>query len=266
MQHPSQGTWLGVTKHGRVALLTNFSERDKGDKTFARSRGELAKLFLTADASESPAQFAERLVSREGIQDMDGFSLIFGFMQEDDDAGTRQPLGIISNRTPEAKDTIWVAGDHKHTWGQTCALSNSRYADRAWPKVVEAEKLLEETVQRHAESNSTQQDLVKACFQVLSRDTLPPRNQTAESWANYAHQLRNTIFVPRIVADPDKAHLSPEAAGKAGSMIYGTQMQTIILVDRQRNVTFVERTLYDEHAVPLPVDKQDRRFEFTIGP
>ena len=50
----------------------------------------------------------------------------------------------------------------------------------------------------------------------------------------------------------------------ATSGIYGTQKQTVILVDREGKVTFVERTLYDHEGKPVKGGKEDRRFDFQI--
>ena len=50
-------------------------------------------------------------------------------------------------------------------------------------------------------------------------------------------------------------------------LYYGTQKQTVILMDRARHVTFVERTLYDGLGNALTaaeVKAGERRFEFDI--
>ena len=69
------GTWLGITRHGRFAALTNF--RDPSSlKTNAPSRGELVSRFLCD--REHSEDFLTYL--KENGQRYNGFNLIFGQM------------------------------------------------------------------------------------------------------------------------------------------------------------------------------------------
>ena len=66
-----RGTWLGVTRRGRFAALTNF--RDPGsNRAEAPSRGELVSEFLRADIS--PRRYLEGL--RGEAARYNGFSLL----------------------------------------------------------------------------------------------------------------------------------------------------------------------------------------------
>lgn len=67
------GTWLGLTKNGRFAAVTNYREPGRY-KQDAPSRGTLVARFLTG--REEPEAFAAFL-EREG-QSYNGFSVIFG--------------------------------------------------------------------------------------------------------------------------------------------------------------------------------------------
>ena len=67
------GTWMGLTRSGRFAAVTNF--RDPADKrSTALSRGALVTDFLLS--AESPRAFLERLRGR--ARDYNGFNLILG--------------------------------------------------------------------------------------------------------------------------------------------------------------------------------------------
>ena len=58
-----------------------------------------------------------------------------------------------------------------------------------------------------------------------------------------------------------------EDAKKAGlgvSGIYATQKQTVVLVDRNDRVRFVERTLFDDNCEPVPAGKGDIDITFQI--
>jgi len=67
------GTWLGVTKGGRFAALTNF--RDPGSqRSDAPSRGRLVSDFLRSDIL--PAEYLKQL--RDAAKRYNGFSLLVG--------------------------------------------------------------------------------------------------------------------------------------------------------------------------------------------
>jgi uncharacterized protein with NRDE domain len=67
------GTWMGVTRSGRVAAVTNFRD-GRGPRDDARSRGRLVGDFLTGD--DPPEGYARR-IHAEGAE-YNGFSLIVG--------------------------------------------------------------------------------------------------------------------------------------------------------------------------------------------
>ncbi len=105
------GTWLGVSRSGRYAALTNFrdpaSRRDD-----APSRGALISDFLLSE--ETPAGYLEQIAPR--TSQYNGFSLLVG-------QGT--DLWFLSNRGQQA---VKVApGIH--------GLSN-HLLDEPWPKVT----------------------------------------------------------------------------------------------------------------------------------
>jgi uncharacterized protein with NRDE domain len=112
------GTWMGITKSGRFAAVTNF--RDPSEKrSTARSRGELATQFLLG--SDSPARFLSNLSAR--AHDYNGFNLILG------DTGT---LFYYGSR--EGEPRAIEPGVH--------GLSN-HVLDEPWPKVVRGRRVME---------------------------------------------------------------------------------------------------------------------------
>ena len=116
------GTWMGVTRAGRFAAVTNF--RDPADKrSTARSRGGLVTDFLLG--RESPRDFLATLAARAG--EYNGFNLIVG-----DGAS----LWYFGSREGEARAI--APGIH--------GLSN-HLLDEPWPKVVRARQAMEASLQ-----------------------------------------------------------------------------------------------------------------------
>ena len=265
-----RGTWLGVTKQGRIAVLTNFHE-DGEVKQEARSRGAMVNAFLTQspDNPVNTFEFVEGLIEGEGVKGVGGFSLLCGR------AG--QPLAVVSNRTPSIEGVTWIA----KRGGETIGLSNAAFGDRSWPKVLEGEKLMSSAIARSSAREDSKAKLIEELMRVLSVDTLP-RRQQGQGWISYVKELRNSIFIPAIggegmdgasadqvaTAKTDQqvyVNKDEESKHKAGlSGRYGTQKQTVVLVDHQGHVTFVERTLYDEEGREIVTGERDRVFEFDI--
>lgn len=79
----AHGTWLGVTRQGRFALLTNY--RDMAHEPKAASRGDLVASFLKGCAA--PQDYAEQ-ATREGKR-YNGFNLIVGDTGQTYYAGNR---------------------------------------------------------------------------------------------------------------------------------------------------------------------------------
>jgi uncharacterized protein with NRDE domain len=107
------GTWMGITRQGRFAAVTNF--RDPAERrSTARSRGELVTDFLLGAAK--PGAFLAQLAARAG--EYNGFNLILG---------DGESLWYYGSREAEARAI--EPGVH--------GLSN-HLLDEPWPKVVRA--------------------------------------------------------------------------------------------------------------------------------
>jgi len=263
-----------MTRQGRIAILTNFREDDQVIVEGARSRGEMPLAYLKSskNSEETPEDFVARMVAEDGLLGIGGFSLMFGQIQGRDGARrSTNRLGVISNRTSTEKGVVWLFEDGNNSSAQTYALSNSHFGDLAWPKVVDGERLVQKTVLESAEKHETQEQLLARLFVVLSNDTLP-KEKPGEDWTTFVKELRKSILIPPIGGSDTKAQSAediasadaPIAVSAASHGVYGTQKQTVILVDNKGKTTFVERTLYDGHARRVSTDQQDRRFDFQI--
>ena len=113
------GTWMGITRHGRFAAITNYREGGRNDPA-APSRGGLVSGFLAG--TSTPAGYLRDLARRAGP--FNGFNLVVGEL-----FGRSPSLWYLSHRrghsatSPEAL----AAGVY--------GLSNA-VLDTPWPKVV----------------------------------------------------------------------------------------------------------------------------------
>ncbi|KAE8837265.1 hypothetical protein PTNB73_08168 [Pyrenophora teres f. teres] len=269
LHRPAHGTWLGVTRQGRLAVLTNYREEDEAIVVGARSRGLIPNAWLKSEPSkgETTDEFAKRMIEEDGVQGVGGFSLCYGFMQ-DVVKSQNNGLAIVSNRTPDVKGVIHLLDQPN----QTHALSNAAYSDRSWPKVINGEAWTRHAISESVAAKETPEQLISRLLAVLSTDTMP-RQKENEEWDMYLNQLRHSIFIPAIGRDHLEEHRMPaheigdvvkNKAEDATSGCYGTQKNIIVLCDREGRVTYFERTLYDGDAKPIETGKGDRKFEYQI--
>jgi len=255
-----------MTRQGKIAVLTNFREHGQ-DVSGLKSRGAIVNSFLVTppDSDETTEGFAKRLVEEIGVGDAGGFSLAFGKLAPFDSTSQWKGLAIVSNRTPDVDGITWIAEEP----GMIHGLSNTHYGDSSWPKVVHGEKLIREVVQANYQDKSGKKALVDDLLHVLSNNTLPGQ-QRGEDWDTYIGQLRKSIFIPKIgganvesqSADEIAAATSKLPATASSHGAYGTQKQTVILVDKTGHVTFVEKTLYDQDGKYLNNSRSE--FDFDI--
>lgn len=111
------GTWLGITRGGRVAALTNY--RDPASlKTGAPSRGVLVSDYLRG--RETPEGYIGRIAP--AVARFNGFNLLVGDIEE---------LFCFSNRGAREALQPGIYG-----------LSN-HLLDTPWPKVTQGKRILE---------------------------------------------------------------------------------------------------------------------------
>ena len=120
------GTWLGISRSGRFAGITNVREPGVTVEN-ARSRGELTRHFLAGDTS--PLTYLQAIEAKQ--QQYAGFNLLVG------DFSTSPPcLYYFSNREADPKKK----GPQRLKAG-TYGLSN-HLLDSPWPKVDDGKQYL----------------------------------------------------------------------------------------------------------------------------
>ena len=111
------GTWMGITRDGRFAALTNIRAPSE-KRSDVRSRGELVANFLTGNAT--PDAYVDQLQTSRA--DYNGYNLLFGSARQ---------LYWFSNRA------VGDARNGRAIQPGIYGLSNASF-DSPWPKVVRA--------------------------------------------------------------------------------------------------------------------------------
>lgn len=137
------GTWLGLTRTGRFAAITNYREPMAPEHSPQRSRGHLVSDFLKSRVT--PLEYAGN-VHQSGPA-YQGFNLLLG---------TSGGLAYVSNRS--AKPVPIQAGSH--------GLSN-HLLDTGWPKIISGRERLDLLLQDEKLE-------AEALFELLTDKTLTP--------------------------------------------------------------------------------------------
>jgi len=203
------GTWLGITKSGRIGAVTNYRDPASFNKD-APSRGKLVSDFLMGQ--ESPVMFLNR-VDRDADR-FNGFNLIIG---------DKERLFWYSNRSRRIHPL--PSGIH--------GLSN-HLLNTPWPKVTKAQKALSDLLSEHGEVP------VGGLFRLLADRSIAPDEALPKTGVGLEWER---ILSPIFIVSPT----------------YGTRSSTVLLIDRDDQVTFVEKTFNSDlnHAHVV-------RHEFTI--
>jgi uncharacterized protein with NRDE domain len=205
------GTWLGITRKGRIAAVTNY--RDPASvKPDAPSRGNLVSDFLLSDLdSLSYVDLIRRKKDR-----FNGFNLILG---------NRDRITWYSNRSDKVIPLL------PGVYG----LSN-HLLDTPWPKVVRAKALFEEII--HAGKNLS----LESVFRLLKDQTTPPDDRLPRTGVPLEWER---ILSPIFITSPT----------------YGTRSSSLVLIDQEDRVTFMDRT-FNGHPEPVSTSE----FEFVLEP
>ncbi|MDF1628606.1 MAG: NRDE family protein [Alcanivoracaceae bacterium] len=139
------GTWLGISRAGRFAAVTNYREPIADRLPGNRSRGMLPMGFLESELA--PLEYLQGLQSEQ--QEYGGFNLLVSNGRE---------LAWMSNRGAEPQ--LVAPGIH--------ALSNGQL-DTDWPKAKHGQALLGQVVADGAGQGVEPQRLL----QILEDDSLP---------------------------------------------------------------------------------------------
>jgi uncharacterized protein with NRDE domain len=160
------GTWLGITRKGRIAALTNYRD-PLSVRANAPSRGWLVRDFLTGD--DRPGDYLERL--QKEAPRYNGFSVLLG-----DDSG----LYYFSNRGGGGVTPL-SPGIH--------GLSN-HLLDTPWPKVGKARESFRSVVA--GKSRPRSEDL----FDLLTDSSRPEDSDLPETGIGLEwERILSSVFI-----------------------------------------------------------------------
>ena len=163
------GTWLGVTRSGRIAAVTNYRDPAVPIKN-APSRGILVRDFLTGNSS--PQRYLEEI--RKKGRRYNGFNLI---------AGDASGLFYYSNRaTPvnELKPGVYGISNH--------------LLDTSWPKVKTGK------IRLQGQLNGAEKIDFEKIFGILSDSSLPPDDELPDTGVGLDWER---ILSPLFIISPD---------------------------------------------------------------
>jgi len=162
------GTWLGITRGGRFAAITNHRSTTQAPGQ-ARSRGELTLEFLRGN--ESPAAFVQSLQQRQ--QQYAGFNLLLG--QIGGDLLYHANVANVSRRLPPG----------------TYGLSNGSL-DSPWPKLAGARQDLQAIIDTNVDTD--------ALLDLLADRTVPADDELPDTGVGLALER---MLAPRFIVSPD---------------------------------------------------------------
>ena len=210
------GTWMGITRDGRFAALTNV--RQPGAAPAQRSRGELVARWLGGPREQSPLAAAQEAFDQGA--EFGGFHLLLG------------SLGALPSSNPTAPGLVWTCnrarGEPRIVDPGVWAWSNGE-PDHDWPKTRRLRAAMDSATRHTALDASHESPIVTMLLDALTDSSQAPDEQLPVTGIGLERERRlSAAFIP--------AH--PLINGN----IYGTRSSTIVRVASDATVTWLERS------------------------
>lgn len=264
---PERGSWIGVTSSGKLAVLVNYREESQFYSEV--SRGIIPLDYLQSNLREGEwfTNFEEKLSQSSSnghklsLNNIGGFSLVYGQLGINPTTGKINPLCIMSNRGDFGKlhASVVEADDlHKEVAAQeTFGLSNSLYY-APWKKVELGTSKLSAMITTSIENHYTLSELIESCFEILCTDTYDSEIRKKGTIEEEFQELQNSIFIPPLDTRTDLLD-KPLTVGK----YYGTRTQTVIAYHKSGTLHYYEKDLHPDDSEKVQVRFQ--HFKFDTG-
>lgn len=167
-----QGTWMGVTFSGRLAMVTNFRD-PKVRRDAPRSRGLIATDFLVSQKA------AEEFLSKLNLTQYNPFNLILGCLDE---------LLFYSSRS--VTSLVIPPGIH--------GLSNGNL-NEPWPKVVRGKQKLESVLKGGTEISPY------SILEILADPWQPPDSELPNTGVGLE---RERALAPIFISSPERDYFT----------------------------------------------------------
>ncbi|GAB6094882.1 NRDE family protein [Desulfatiferula olefinivorans] len=165
----NNGTWMGVTRSGRFAAITNYRAPSL-IKAAAPSRGLLVRDFLAG--GKAPKDYLESI--RPSAAAFNGFNLLVGCL-----TGKASSLFYYSN----------MGGEIRSLSPGTYGLSNA-FLDTSWPKVDRGKRAFERIIRRYRDASTDH------LLDLMADDTLPDDRDLPDTGVGLAwERMLAPIFI-----------------------------------------------------------------------
>ncbi|KAM9099417.1 transport and Golgi organization protein 2 homolog isoform 1-T1 [Sarcophilus harrisii] len=202
------GSWLGISKKGKLAALTNYMQPklDKG----AKGRGELVTHFLTTEVDSF--SYLKKISSEAHLYN--GFNLIAADLNT-----TKGDIFCYYGNRGEQEPIVLTPGVY--------GLSNS-LLETPWKKLQYGKQLFVDVIDQS--QDLSREDLIGELLKVMNNEECQlPDPAIEDQGKDYILPILNK-YAAVCVRCPG----------------YGTRTNTIVLIDAEGNVTFTERSMIDE--------------------
>ncbi|KAH9949783.1 DUF833-domain-containing protein [Amylocystis lapponica] len=245
------GTWAGINRAGRIALLTNITEPPG---KYGTSRGTLVSSFLLPPSPGTSFHHeVDNIVALN--TKFAGFNLLLlSPNYSTDDHGVRRlsfdAMFVTNSGGGGTISARALSGEEKHCGGISNGID--RHGGSEWPKVRHGTRAFGDILECMTEDLG-ESELAERLFELLSwKSDRPPAGRA---------ELRNTIQVEPLSIP---AAQSPDTVADE---YYGTRLSTIIMVRRDGSVLCIERdiwTLDSDRKATKATAKDQRVFRFSI--
>ncbi|KAG1727163.1 NRDE protein-domain-containing protein [Suillus paluster] len=229
------GTWLGVSRTGKVAFLTNITEEYR---TYGSSRGDLVASFLSSTSLEEDVH---SLIPSDAKYA--GFNLLLLAPSARGEHDLSFDGTYVTNHGGGGTIVVRPLSDAERRCGGMSNGIDGKGAE-TWPKIQHGLHSFK-AIMNAVLPSTPEKELADNLFELLTwKSSQMPRARS---------ELRNTIQVGPIQL-------------QEAQEFYGTRLSTVILVKRNGEVLFIERDIWkfvDSKPV-LSDPSSQRQFRFKL--